>query len=115
MGLCESISIIVKEIENQLIDITTAQLNMISVIKNAPYYLENNNLSQFDSDYRKAMNAKEENEYNFQIIELIYELPALNLYGVFQKKETEKLYKLIFTQLEEKQIIISKNLPMQDW
>lgn len=91
-------------------------LNMIAVMKNMPSYLESNDLSKWESDYRKAIGDNDdETSEQFKAIELIYEIAGLNLFGEFQAQESENVYKHVISELAKLNIQVSENLDVSEW
>ncbi len=116
MSLCKTVSVLAKEIESQLTELSGSERRMIEVMKNMPSYLEAGDLSQWEADYRASMNDDEdEGRLNYWVIELLYELPALNLFGAFDPKKSESIYSFIIQGLAEIGIKVSENLDVHEW
>jgi hypothetical protein len=115
MSLCRTVSILAKEIESQLNNLSDSERRMLEVMKNMPSYLNSGNLSQWEADYRASMNDEDEERMNFRIIELLYELPGLNLFGALDAKKTKSIYSFIVQELTNNGIKVSEGLDVHEW
>lgn len=116
MSLCETISILAAEAESQLIDLSESQRRIFQVLKDGPQYLAKGNLAQWDSDYHQAIAADEDEAAgNYRVVDSIFEIAAVNLYGAYQARETKRVYELVVAELRKMRIRVSPDLPVDKW
>jgi hypothetical protein len=116
MSLCEAVSILASEVEDQLVNLNQSHLRMISIMKKMPAYLANGELASWEADYRSSISpGEDENANNFKSIELLYELAGLNLFSEFQKSETNRIYTFVVKELSKMNIRVSSNLNVSTW
>jgi hypothetical protein len=115
MSLCKTVSVLAKEIQSQLNDLSVSERKMLKVMERMPSYLESGDLSQWESDYRASINDEDEGRMNFKLIELLYELPGLNLFGAFDAQKSESTYNFIVQELTNSGIKVSKDLNVHEW
>ena len=116
MSVSQTIFILASEVETQLINLSESHQKMLSVLKELPKFVELRNLSKWDEHYKKSIpDDEDETSINYKIIDLLYELAATNLYGAFQKSETQRIYKLILSELKRQNIKVTKYSSLEKW
>lgn len=116
MALCKTIATLAEQIELQLNGIQENHSNMITVMKEMPLYLEKGDLSAWEADYRSAIGETEdESSKAYKAIDLVYELAAINIFGLFQVSETEQLYKKVVSELKKLGLNVSENMNVSQW
>jgi hypothetical protein len=115
MSICIAVSILAKELEQQLTNITLGQKQMIGALKDAPRYCDERRLDLWEEAYKNALKDDEELLENFQLIDLVYELGAFNLFGAFDAVGTQNLYNHIVRQLTNKGLVVSKDFDVSKW
>ena len=104
------------QLETQLEGAQQNHRNMMAVMKNMPSYLEQRGLSEWESDYRKAIGPNEnELSINYRAIDLVYELAGLNLFGSFQPSETKALYRHVVSELDKLGFQVSEDMDVEQW
>ena len=116
MPLCESIVILVTEIESQLIDINGAEAVRINALKNMPKYLADMRLDLFDTEFKSGyLDDEDENRLSYKSLEIIAGLAYENMYVEFSLKDSMATYKQVIKELHKFNISISKKLDMSGW
>jgi hypothetical protein len=116
MSLSRTITVLALEAESQMRDLSASQRRMLQVLKEAPQYLVRGNLAQWDADYHRAMSDDEdEAARNFRVIESIFEIAAVNLYGAYQAGETKRVYDSVVSELQKLGIRVPPDLPVAAW
>jgi hypothetical protein len=116
MALCRVIATLASQLEFQLEGMQENHRNMIAVMKNMPFYLEEGSLAKWESAYRAAIgDIEDESSTSYQAIDLVYELAGLNLFGAFQAAETQSLYKNIVVQLSNMGLQVTENMDVSQW
>ena len=116
MGLCRTIATLAGQLELQIEDVQENHKNMIAVMKNMPSYLEQGDLSKWESDYREAIGQSEDElSINYRAIDLVYELAGLNLFGAFQASETKALYRHVVSELDKLRFKVSEDMNVEQW
>lgn len=115
MSLSSTVSLLSREVKNQLHDLSSSQQEMLDILGRLPEYNRINNLALFNADFKNAIDDNEENDFNYRIIEMVYELIDINLFGAYQPKATKKYYKRLVKLLGEYNIKITRNLNVKNW
>ncbi len=116
MALSKTISVLARSLEKQLGDIQSNHQDMLEVMKNMPTYLELNDMAVWEADYREAIGSMEdENSEAYKAIDLLYELAGTNLFVAFDKRETERVYKYVASELMKMHLEIPRNLDVSEW
>lgn len=115
MPVCESVSILAKELEEVLVDLTEPERKRLSALKKMPKYLEEMRLDLFDEEFTSAYSDEEnESTISFQAIEIIGNLAFENMYVAFSLEDTLSTYKWAIEELRKLGIFISNNLDMSE-
>ena len=115
MSVCESVSILAKELEEILVDPTEPEKKRLNALKKMPEYLENTRLDLFDKAFTSAYSDEEnESTVSFQAIEIIGTLAFENMYVAFSFEDTLRTYKWAVEELCKLGLSISNNLDMPE-
>ncbi len=80
MPVCESVSIIANEIEEQLKNVSVAEKVRLNALKKMPIFLERMRLDLFDTEYTNGYEEGENEETtSFKSIEILAELAFENM------------------------------------
>ncbi|GAB2889394.1 hypothetical protein ACCI51_06215 [Microbulbifer echini] len=115
MPVCESVSILAKELEAALVDPTEPERKRLSALKKMPNYSSRKRLDLFDKAFTSAyLGGENEDAIGFKAIEILAELAFENMYVAFSKEDTLKTYKWSVEELSKLGVNVSKNLDMSE-
>ena len=115
MPICETVSTLAKQLEEQLPALTPNQHKMLTVLKEMPSYKERNDLSSWSSHYKNSRSKEEKLQPNFESIELVYEIGRYNLSTVFDEQGTFRRYMIALVALGERKISVHRDLDVSQW
>jgi hypothetical protein len=115
MPVCESVSILAKELEIALVDPTEPERKRLNALKKMPGYLSKMRLDLFDTAFSSTYTDSENEDTNsFKAIEILGELAFENMYVAFSKEDTLKTYKWSIEELGKLGITVSMDLDMSE-
>jgi hypothetical protein len=115
MPICETVSVLAKQLEEQLSSVTPEQSRMLAILKEMPRYRQKGDLHSWSTDYKNSRNKNENSDPNFSAIELIYEIGRYNLSTEFDQEGTVRLYHIATAMLAKGNISISRDLDVSKW
>lgn len=115
MSVCESVSIIAKELEEQLGELSSAKQSRLNTLKVMPTYLKKMRLDLFDKDFTGTyIDGEDKGSKTYKAIEILAGLAFENMYVAFSLDDTMRTYKWVIEELGKINITISTNLDMSE-
>ncbi len=94
MPICETVSILAKQLEEQLPGLTPNQSKMLAVLQRDAQLKERNDLGSWIAHYKNSRNKDEKSQSNVEAIELVYEIGRYNLATIFDEQGTFRRLRL---------------------
>src|SRR6266404_6340752 len=110
MPICETVSLLARQLEEQLSNITPSQSNMLALLQEMPRYRERDDLRAWSAGYKACRNENEKSDPNYRAIELVYEIGRYNVSTEFDEEGTHRLYCIAILQLGQRNVVVSQDL-----
>jgi len=115
MPIRETVSVLAKELEEQLHGITPSQAEMLAALRDMARYKEIEDLGAWNSRYKNSRKKKERGDTNFKAIELVYEIGRYNLFTEFDEGGTLRRYQIAQLELLKQGVLVSRSLDVSRW
>lgn len=116
MSVCNAVTILACEVEEQLSNMTSTQREMLNLLKNMNKYCEEGRLDDWEYDFGNILSDYNERDLeNYKILVEIFNFGAYNLYGKFDLDGTNLYYKKITDFLNEQGYKVSTDLDVSTW
>jgi Fe-S oxidoreductase len=116
MGICDSVIFLSQAMIDSDFNVDSRQKLQLEILKLGSLYLDINNLPLWETAFQSTLTDEDDETKAGILINEIYELAMLNMYGAFDSKRTIEIAQMLIETFSENGIEVSLNqLELDQW